>query len=120
MDSNAILVDPFDKTTKKIKVTDHYFYKECKALLKITGPIDVLTLDPENMAIVDDEGLLKNADEQRYFKVKEYPQALAGRAVIIGYDEEGENTDVTYNPDTIEWMPETHTEDAQITIMRWS
>ena len=61
------------------------------------------------MVIVDDEGLLKN--NNRYFKLSEFHQPLAGRAIIVGYDDEGATISGSYNADTIEWMPEDHVEE---------
>jgi hypothetical protein len=67
------------------------------------------------MVIVDDEGLLKN--NNRYFKLSEFHQPLAGRAIIVGYDDEGETISFDYDDsldkflETIEWMPEDHVEE---------
>ena len=104
---NAILVDPFTQTTKEITVTSDY--KQWKEILEIKSPIDVVTLNSETAVIVDDEGLLN--EETRYFKLPDYPQPLAGRAIVVGIDEDGEITD--YNSGVsdssylkIKWMPE--------------
>jgi len=104
---NAILVDPFTQTTKEISVTSDY--KQWKEILEIKSPIDVVTLNSETAVIVDDEGLLN--EETRYFKLPDYPQPLAGRAIVVGIDEDGEITD--YNSGVsdssylkIKWMPE--------------
>ena len=104
---NAILVDPFTQTTKEISVTSDY--KQWKEILEITSPIDMVTLNSETAVIVDDEGLLN--EETRYFKLPDYHQPLAGRAIVVGIDEDGEITD--YNSGVsdssylkIKWMPE--------------
>ena len=104
---NAILVDPFTQTTKEITVTSDY--KQWKEILEITSPIDMVTLNSETAVIVDDEGLFN--EDTRYFKLPDYPQPLAGRAIVVGIDEDGEITD--YNSGVsdssylkIKWMPE--------------
>jgi len=104
---NAILVDPFTQTTKEISVTSDY--KQWKEILEIKSPIDVVTLNSETAVIVDDEGLFN--EDTRYFKLPDYPQPLAGRAIVVGIDEDGEITD--YNSGVsdssylkIKWMPE--------------
>ena len=104
---NAILVDPFTQTTKEISVTSDY--KQWKEILEITSPIDMVTLNSETAVIVDDEGLFN--EDTRYFKLPDYHQPLAGRAIVVGIDEDGEITD--YNSGVsdssylkIKWMPE--------------
>ena len=104
---NAILVDPFTQTTKEISVTSDY--KQWKEILEIKSPIDVVTLNSETAVIVDDEGLFN--EDTRYFKLPDYHQPLAGRAIVVGIDEDGEITD--YNSGVsdssylkIKWMPE--------------
>ena len=77
--------------------------------MQLDGPLDVVTLSDDTMGIVDDEGLLKN--NNRYFKLSEFHQPLAGRAIIVGYDDEGATISGSYNADTIEWMPEDHVEE---------
>lgn len=104
---NAILVDPFTQTTEEISVTSDY--KQWKKLLGITSPIDVVTLNRDTAVIVDDEGLFN--EDTRYFKLPDYHQPLAGRALVIGTDEDGETTDYNcgenwFDVDKIEWMPE--------------
>lgn len=104
---NAILVDPFTQTTEEISVTSDY--KQWKKLLGITSPIDVVTLNRDTAVIVDDEGLFN--EDTRYFKLPDYHQPLAGRALVMGIDEDGEITDYNcgenwFDVDKIEWMPE--------------
>lgn len=115
---NAILVDPFTQTTKEISVTSDY--KQWKEILEIKSPIDVVTLNSETAVIVDDEGLFN--EETRYFKLPDYPQPLAGRAIVVGVDEDGEITD--YNSGVsdssylkIKWMPEGFSVSPQSTFI---
>ena len=90
--------------------------------MQLDGPLDVVTLSDDTMVIVDDEALLKN--DQRYFKLTEFHQPLAGRAIIVGYDEEGATTSLPFKrlsgiliADTIEWMPEDHIEEPFMQIV---
>ena len=105
---NAILDDPFTQTTKEISVTSDY--KQWKEILEIKSPIDVVTLNSETAVIVDDEGLFN--EDTRYFKLPDYHQPLAGRALVVGIDEDGEIMDYNsgvnewFFPEKIEWMPE--------------
>jgi hypothetical protein len=115
---NAILVDPFTQTTKEITVTSDY--KQWKEILEITSPIDMVTLNSETAVIVDDEGLFN--EDTRYFKLPDYPQPLAGRAIVVGIDEDGEITD--YNSGVsdssylkIKWMPEGFSVSPQSTFI---
>ena len=83
--------------------------------MKLDGPIDIVTLSDDTMVIVDDEALLKN--DMRYFKLSEFHQPLANRAIVVGYGEEGETVSFIYDNsidkfiETIEWMPEDHVEE---------
>ena len=51
------------------------------------------------------------------FKLTEFHQPLAGRAIIVGYDDEGETINGSYNADTIQWMPEDHIEEPFMEIV---
>ena len=90
----AFMVDPFDQSTSLINVpVDDYgsILAGSKAIMDCSR-IDIITLNDKHMAIVDDEGLLRN--NTRYSKLAEYPQPLAGRLLIVGYDEDGESCSV--------------------------
>ena len=52
---------------------------------------DMVRLRRGNMAVVDDCGLMKNP--KKGFTCDDYPQPLAGNAVIVGPEVEGETTD---------------------------
>ena len=39
--------------------------------------------------VLDDEGLLKDSDSQRYFKIGINSQPYAGKALLVGSDDEG-------------------------------
>jgi hypothetical protein len=90
----ALMVDPFDQSTSTVDLAvDEYgsILGSSKAVIDC-GTIDIITLNDKHMAIVDDEGLLRN--DTRYSKLAEYPQPLAGKLLILGYDEDGESCSI--------------------------
>jgi len=106
----GILIDPFDQTYTEVELSEDSTFTDAKKHMQLDGPLDVVTLSDDTMVIVDDEALLKN--DQRYFKLTEFHQPLAGRAIIVGYDDEGETqTPEPYDVHSIEWMPEDHIEE---------
>ena len=110
----GILIDPFDQTYSEVELSEDSTFADAKKHMQLDGPLDVVTLSDDTMVIVDDEGLLKDEvlGGQRYFKLPEFHQPLAGRAIIVGYDDEGETqTPEPYDVHSIEWMPEDHIEE---------
>ena len=104
-----ILIDPFSKS---LTLKEYTGMDDVKKELKI-DLFDVVRCPNGELVVVDDEGLLKN--DQRYFKLHGYSQPLAGRAMFIGEDEEGEFVSPIMTIDDltelISWMPEdTHVE----------
>ena len=90
----AFMVDPFDQSTSTVDLAvDDYgsILGSSKAVIDC-NTIDIITLNDKHMAIVDDDGLLRN--ETRFSKLAEYPQPLAGKLLILGYDEDGESCSV--------------------------
>ena len=90
----ALMIDPFDQSTSVVDLAvDDYgsVLGSSKAVMDCST-IDIITLNDKHMAIVDDEGLLRN--DTRYSKLAEYPQPLAGKLLILGYDEDGESCSV--------------------------
>ena len=90
----ALMIDPFDQSTSVVDLAvDDYgsILGSSKAVMDCST-IDIITLNDKHMAIVDDEGLLRN--DTRYSKFAEYPQPLSGKLLILGYDEDGESCSV--------------------------
>ena len=90
----ALMIDPFDQSTSVVDLAvDDYgsILGSSKAVMDCST-IDIITLNDKHMAIVDDEGLLRN--DTRYSKLAEYTQPLAGKLLILGYDEDGESCSV--------------------------
>ena len=110
---SGLLIDPFEQTVTEVELSEDSTFADAKKHMQLDGPLDVVTLSDDTMVIVDDEGLLKDEvlGGQRYFKLSEFHQPLAGRAIIVGYDDEGATISGSYNADTIEWMPEDHVEE---------
>ena len=106
---SGLLIDPFEQTVTEVELSEDYTFADAKKHMQLDGPLDVVTLSDDTMVIVDDEGLLKN--NNRYFKLSEFHQPLAGRAIVVGYADEGATISGSYNTDTIEWMPEDHVEE---------
>ena len=83
----AILIDPFTETVSQVTLVDTklqtiYSLLECD-LITITSAFGV-------DMVLDDEGLLKNSDKQKYFKVGIGSQPYAGKALLVGTNEEGD------------------------------
>ena len=112
---HGLLIDPFEQSVTRVGLSDNNTLKDAKFFMKLDGPIDIVTLTDDTMVIVDDEALLKN--DMRYFKLSEFHQQLANRAIVVGYGEEGETVSFIYDNsidkfiETIEWMPEDHVEE---------
>ena len=92
----ALMIDPFDQSTSVVDLAvDEYgsILGSSKAVIDCSR-IDIITLNDKHMAIVDDEGLLRN--DTRYCKLAEYPQPLACKLLIVGYDEDGESCSINH------------------------
>lgn len=77
------LIDPFEKVIIPVYYDGDY--------RSIYGLIESDVFDCARCGrydlFVDDEGLFK--EEQKFFIVPDYPQPLAGKALVVGVDEEG-------------------------------
>ncbi len=78
-----LLIDPFEKT-----ITPVYYDGDFHSIYNLIdcSCFDVVRCGKYDL-FVDDEGLFK--DDQRFFLVFDYPQPLAGKALVVGCDEEG-------------------------------
>ena len=87
----AILINAVNKTVTQVDVTGDLdsFYAQigCELIEGVYTHI----LQGEDVMYVDEEGLLK--EDQPFFQINGYRQALAGNAIIIGIDEEGDSCD---------------------------
>lgn len=104
----AILIDPFKEKIRVAYLPQDNYMEEIKKWMEI-DLIDIVTLDENNMLIVDDNGLCYTSN--RYFNWNPTNYPYAGKAVIVGYDDEGATTDASYHPRRVEdelvsWIPE--------------
>ena len=78
-----LLIDPFEKT-----ITPVYYDGDFHSIYNLIdcSCFDVVRCGKYDL-FVDDEGLFK--DDQSFFLVFDYPQPLAGKALVVGCDEEG-------------------------------
>jgi hypothetical protein len=87
---NAILIDPMSRTISEIQLSgelnDYYKHLKCQTFTIVT----VDWCGHEVDIFVDDEGLLNDGNE--FFVFQGWHQPLAGRALILGHDDEGETT----------------------------
>lgn len=78
---SAILIDPYTQTIEEVEYSGDY--RDISALLDCELFTTVYT-DLRDTIYIDDEGLY--VENQRYFKVKGYPQPLAGKGLVLGTD----------------------------------
>lgn len=84
---NAYLIDPFAQTVTQVEYSGDYqhIYKLIDA-----DTFDVVYFNRKNDGVfVDDEGLFK--PEQAFFKIAGIPNPLAGKALVLGCDDEGDS-----------------------------
>lgn len=93
----AILIDPFLEKVSEVQVQNNLqgYYQ---AIGCDTITITSLSFGKKNLdMILDDEGLLKNPDSQRYFKYKLFSQPFAGRALLVSSDRQGNTISVPHD-----------------------
>lgn len=88
----AILIDPFTETVSSVTLVDtklqtYYNLLDCSTIT-IAGLANGVDM------ILDDEGLLKDSKSQAYFKMGISSQPFAGKALIVGTDDEGNTVSV--------------------------
>jgi len=98
MMARAILIDPFTETVSQVTLADTKFQTlrniiDCE-IITMTGLADGVDM------ILDDEGLLKDSNSQAYFKFGIGSQPFAGKALIVGTNEEGETVSLPENVTT--------------------
>lgn len=90
------LIDPAARTITPIQYGGDY-----REISRFIG-CDYFTavhLDEGDTLYLDDEGLMKGPTH--FFKVQGYPEPLAGKAVLLGSDDEGETTSAKQNPENL-------------------
>jgi hypothetical protein len=84
----AILIDPFTQTITEVKMID----TKLQTIYALLGChiITITSLAEGIDMVLDDEGLLKDSENQAYFKFGIGSQPFAGKALIIATDDEGD------------------------------
>ena len=95
----AILIDPFLRVISEVNVDNDLqsFYD----ILNIRS-LAIVNIDNTNSLYIDDEGLLN--DNNSLFEIASYAQPLAGRALVVAHNEEGETVETTLDIDQIRAM----------------
>lgn len=82
----AFLIDPAAKTVTEVEYTgnwrDIYPLIDCDCFTTVD-------IDGQNTMFLDDEGLIGDKDRHYFAYGKSLPP-LVGKALVLGYDEEGE------------------------------
>jgi hypothetical protein len=86
----AYLIDPFNEEITEVNYSGNYeeIYKliDCKYF-------DCVNLGRSGDTVyIDDEGMI-SGKEQEFFRVKDYPNPLAGYALVLGSDKEGNSVE---------------------------
>lgn len=97
MPYRAILIDPFKKTVEGYqfgftKPGHEYIQEAIEPLYGENGTFTAIMVDDENVMYLDDNGI---AAQTPQFLFNPYPQWLHGKALILGYDNEGDSADTT-------------------------
>jgi hypothetical protein len=89
----AILIDPFKRDISDVEFEGETLAALYKLIDCTTVTAVSLTFDDQVVSLfLDDEGLF--VSDQRFWSIFQYPEPLAGRAVILGFDaSNGESLD---------------------------
>ena len=82
----AFLIDPEKRTITEVDYDGHH-----KSIYKLIGAdlFDTVRLSGSDVIFVDDEGLMKNP--QHFFKLDGLTSPLAGKGLVLGTNNRGEN-----------------------------
>lgn len=112
----AILIDPFTQTIEAVDYSGKY-----EDIYTLLG-CDLFTTVYTEMAdtiYVDDEGLY--VKDQKFFKLKGYPQPLAGRGLVLGSTDDGDSTDCVSTvediQDIVEWCADGTTVEPRFEVI---
>ena len=108
----AILIDPFTETVEVVDYSGDW--EDIGGLLECRY-FDVVRIDDSETLYVDDEGLYE--ENQRFFRWDGYHSPLAGRALILGTDEEGESIDTDMETEDVEKLVTFLPEGTGFTLM---
>ncbi len=94
--SRGILIDTENRTITEVEVVRNEEGSQLPSIYNHVkcSIVEVVTYNDENDVYVDEEGLLNVNEDTKFFKLKNYPQPIAGNGLIMGFDDEtGENGD---------------------------
>jgi len=116
----AILIDPFTQTIEAVDYSGDY--KDIYSLLEcdlFTTVYRVVVTAMADTLYVDDEGLY--VEDQKFFKLKGYPQPLAGRGLVLGSTDDGDSTDCVSTvediQDIVEWCADGMTVEPRFEVI---
>lgn len=98
----GILIDVKNKEIKEVTLGDDYreIYKHLECSL-----FTCVSIDNKNDVFVDDEGLLCLTPESKFFKLRTYPEPLAGNGLILGINTRtGNSVNTTLTVDQVKGM----------------
>jgi len=94
--SKGILIDTQNRTITEVEVVRNEEGSQLPSIYNHVkcSIVEVVSIDDKNDVYVDEEGLLSVNEDTKFFKLKHYPQPIAGNGLIMGFDDEtGENGD---------------------------
>lgn len=100
----GILIDPFAKTVEWVSVEPGI--DAIYALIQ-AQPFDIVRLPHNHSLFIDDEGLYR--ENQAYWQLPSFARPMAGRSLILGDTDDGDNKSCQYEikriRDAIVWRP---------------
>lgn len=90
----AILIDPTNQSVGEVDYNGDY-QTIARWIGAESGLFTLIRLGDEHVLYVDDEGLLVRPNPNGYFRLAGFPQVLAGKGLIVGTDQAGEDTPAT-------------------------
>jgi hypothetical protein len=88
----GILIDPFTRTVTEVETEGNL-----AAIYELLGVayVTVVPISGDQAIFIDDEGLLVEKEHQEYWQWAGSNQPYAGKGLVLGGDEEGDNVDAT-------------------------
>jgi hypothetical protein len=94
----GILIDPFTRSINEIETSGTL--AEIYSTLEVEL-ITVVSIGQDDALFLDDEGLFVPKEVQEYFYWRGSNQPYAGRGLILGIEDEGENTDTNLTAEDV-------------------
>ena len=102
----ALLIDPFSQSISEVDYDGQW--QSIAQLIAIgSRPFTLVRMANRHHIYLDDEGLYQPL--QRFFKLKQYPQPLAGRGLVLRDGEDGDETPASIGVEELQslilWLP---------------